>query len=131
MAGVTERLSSRSSQLRSSILYVAIIGIQWALAAVTFGLIFAPSETDETGESSDGMANGFEAAPFIYRVLFAVVLGLLGVTDMASWLATSLPAFHEMRLQRRLGQLISDDAGTGAAEAEPGVSRRVRIRTAF
>jgi hypothetical protein len=78
---------------------VAIIGTQWAFAAVTFALIFEPENKWEGHHP-------FPTSSVTYRVLFAVMLGLLGVTDAASWLATSLPALHEMRLQRKLGRLI-------------------------
>ena len=57
------------------------------------------------------------------QLLFAVVLGLLGVTDMASWLGTSLPVFHEIRLQRRLGRLISDETPSNVAEARESEGR--------
>ena len=83
---VTERLSSRSAQLRATILYVCIIGGHWLLAAFTFSLIFAPPAEDGPIEVS---AASLRPSPLGYRLLFAVVLGLLGVTDMASWLATS------------------------------------------
>jgi hypothetical protein len=49
---VSERLSSRSSQLRSSILYVAIIGSEWAFAAVTFALLFRGRDEDCAGGST-------------------------------------------------------------------------------
>lgn len=108
---VTERLSSRSAQLRSSILYVGIIGIQWLLAAITFGLIFEPNDKWEESR--------FPPSRLSYRILFAAVLGLLGVTDAASWLATSLPALHEMRLRHRLDRLLSvDDVASRANEPQ-------------
>ena len=111
---VTERLSSRSAQLRSSILYVAIFGLHWGLAAITFGLIFGqPGFTSPT--------TAFTPALLEYRLLFAANLGLLGITDAISWLATSLPALHEMRLQRRLGRLMEEfDVEQQAAERSDG-----------
>ena len=63
---VTERLSSRSSQLRSSILYVAIIGLQWALVTVVLLLIFEPAKQWEGYQLPRSRVGS--------RLLFAIVL---------------------------------------------------------
>ena len=89
--GVTDRLSSRAHQMRASVLHIGTIGTQWLLTGVSFALTF---------ETSDHVS----ALP--YRVIFALSLGLLGVADLASWLATSLPTLREMRLRSRLRKLI-------------------------
>ena len=52
-------MSSRQAQLRSSILYVAIIGVQWALAAVSFALLFGSTPADGgTDGATDGATDG-------------------------------------------------------------------------
>ena len=108
-----ERLSSRSKQLSSSILYVAIIGSQWALAAITFALIFEPE---------DKWAHGpLPRAKLSYRILFACVLGLLGITVAASWLATSRSEINEMPQRRRLLRLIAlEEGASDGLEAAAG-----------
>ena len=80
---------------------------RWALAGVCFALISESKVMEEDRDSPPSAPSPPGSSllpraifsPVGYRLLFAVVLGLLGVTDAISWLATSLPAFREMRLQ--------------------------------
>mmetsp|Transcript_71793 Transcript_71793/g.215811 ORF Transcript_71793/g.215811 Transcript_71793/m.215811 type:complete len:739 (+) Transcript_71793:414-2630(+) len=95
---VTERLSSRATQLRSSVVHVVIIGSQWVLTGISFALIFEPSDKWQEATIPQSLLP--------YRVCFALSLGLLGVADLISWLSTSLPILHEIRLQNRLRKLI-------------------------
>ena len=121
--GVAERISSRSTQLRSSMVYVAIIGGQWVLAGTTFVLIFEPHRKFERLESPPNQA--------VFRILFAIVVGLLGATDLISWLATSLPVLKERAMLRRRMEILGTrplggdsgavhlTVGSGGSSSEP------------
>ncbi|KAL1520274.1 hypothetical protein AB1Y20_023742 [Prymnesium parvum] len=94
----TDRLSSRKTQLRSSVLHVATIGTQWILTGTSFALIFEPYENWSHPKGLPSLTP--------YRICFALSLGLLGVADLISWLATSLPILRELRLLSRLRELL-------------------------
>ena len=118
---VTNRLSSRATQLHASAMHVAIMGSTWVLLGVSFAIaVGADSDRPEPREDDLGQS-----------LFFAVAVGFLGISDLVSWAASSLaPALFDMYRHRKLENLIRQDRDEVPAENPPALCWTARARRA-
>ena len=82
-------------------MFVSVMGIHWAVTIVSFIFIYEPY-TRVNAEKKDPSA-------FLWRVVFAVCLGLLGPVDLTCYLVTSTGALDQLFKKQRTKGLIANE----------------------